>query len=548
MSSLVGQQVGKYKLTRLLGRGGMAEVYEAFQYGLERQVAVKILQGHHALTQDMIDRFKREARSIAQLRHPNIVHVFDFDVENDLYYMVMEMIPGEVLGLYLRRQGAMPVQEVLRIGIQLADALDYAHSKGIIHRDVKPTNILFTDERRQQIVLTDFGIALLTDATRLTMGTMLFGTPAYLSPEAGRGERVDERSDIYSLGVVLYEMLTGKIPFDADTTYGMIMQHIHQPLPSPRQLNGDVPAVVERILYKTLAKDPKDRYQLARDLRNALQTVLDKGELTGASADNVQLAVRSASALQLADSGTRQMPPLDPQALALLDNSLAEPGVKAASSKRFRWAWILALLLALFSGAALMSFFNSGVLQAAIASPTPSATVTFTPTVTLTSTSTPTDTATVTNTPSPTATLTQTLTPTLTQTLTPTLTSTPTSTVTLTPTNSLGGGTRVHQNELQPVKPTTAATTPPPASTNTGEGNTPDQQSPTNAPSNPTAIPATSVPPTSVPPTSAPQPTAIPPTSVPPTSVPPPAPTSAPIIPPIIPTSIPIINTLLPGL
>lgn len=530
MSSLVGQQVGKYKLTRLLGRGGMAEVYEAFQSGLERHIAIKILQGHQAVTPEMIDRFKREARSIAQLRHPNIVQVFDFDVENDLYYMVMEMIPGDVLGLYLRRHGALPVREVLHIGIQLADALDYAHIKGVIHRDIKPTNILFTDDRRKQIVLTDFGIALLTDATRLTMSTMMFGTPAYLSPEVGRGEQADARSDLYSLGIVLYEMLTGHIPFAADTTYGMIMQHNHQPLPPPRQFKADVPDVLERILYKTLAKNPKDRYQVARELRNALQIVLDKLETSAGDEDTIRPAASPIVPVitPSTDSRTRPMPPLDSAALAFLDDSVAQRGLMLVAErallaetpppKRSRRRWLAALMMMVFGGAAFIGLSASNMWSVDAVLETPSATATLTATATFTQTST----TTPTNTPTPTFTATNTL------------------TATPSPTHTLeAGATRVRPVGSNPVKPTKDPSTATP--TPGGTSGTPARQTPQ-------VIQPTSVQPTVVQPTN-PPPTAVPPTAVPPTDPPPPAPTEAPIIPPIVPTLIPpIVNTLLPGI
>lgn len=225
MTNLMGQKLGKYELTARLGRGGMAEVYKAYQPGLDRFVAIKVIGGSFADMPEFLTRFKREARSIAQLRHAHIVQVFDFDAEEDLYYMVMEYIPGGTLHQRIQRRGALPVPDVLRIAIALSDALDYAHQRGMIHRDIKPANVMFTDDGYAHPVLTDFGIARILGETALTTSGFI-GTPGYISPEVGRGERVDERTDIYSMGVMLYEMVTGRMPFYGDTPYAVIMKHV----------------------------------------------------------------------------------------------------------------------------------------------------------------------------------------------------------------------------------------------------------------------------------------------------------------------------------
>ncbi len=191
MTNLVGQTIGKYRIVARLGRGGMAEVYKGYQPGLDRYVAIKVLPSHLADDEDFIGRFEREATAVAHLRHPNIVQVYDFDVEGDLYYMVMEFIEGPTLKTELKERSIkgqiFSLSETTRIITALASAIDYAHSRGMVHRDLKPANIMFTAEG--QVVLTDFGIARIVGATRYTMTGAISGTPAYMSPEQGQGER-----------------------------------------------------------------------------------------------------------------------------------------------------------------------------------------------------------------------------------------------------------------------------------------------------------------------------------------------------------------------
>jgi tRNA A-37 threonylcarbamoyl transferase component Bud32 len=275
-SDLVGKTIGKYRIVARLGRGGMAEVYKGYQPGLDRYVAVKVLHSHLADEEDFIGRFEREATAVARLRHPNIVQVYDFDAEGNTYYMVMEFVEGPTLKAELKERSmkgqTFSLPEVSRIFSALASAIDYAHSRGMVHRDLKPANVMFTAEG--QVVLTDFGIARIMGATRYTMTGAISGTPAYMSPEQGQGERGDERSDIYSLGVILYEMVTGRVPFDADTPFAIIMKHINDPLPLPTTVNSAVPEVVERIILKAMSKNPADRYQSAGEMAKALRDAL----------------------------------------------------------------------------------------------------------------------------------------------------------------------------------------------------------------------------------------------------------------------------------
>jgi serine/threonine protein kinase len=284
-SSLEGQTLGKYRLLEPLGRGGMAQVYRAYHPQLDRYVAVKVLRSDLVEEAEFLARFQREARSVAALRHPNIVQVYDADVEGEIYYMVMELLEGDTLkarlNAYRSRGERMPLGETLHILSNALEGLAYAHEEGIIHRDLKPANILLS--RRSQAVLTDFGIAQIIGGTSYTISGALMGTLNYMAPEQGLENRCDTRSDLYSLGIVFYEMLTGKPPFDADTPLAILMKHLHDPLPLPRQLNPDIPPEFERVALKALAKRPEDRYQTAREMTQALKAAAEESKMIPAS-------------------------------------------------------------------------------------------------------------------------------------------------------------------------------------------------------------------------------------------------------------------------
>ena len=262
MTDLEGTTLGRYRVLARLGRGGMADVYKGFQPSLDRYVAIKVLHPSMVDDKEFVGRFQREAKSVAALRHPNIIQVFDYDSQGDTYYMVMEYIDGPTLKAALeevhRRREQVPLEVALRIVSDVGGALSYAHEAGVVHRDVKPANILL--DRSGRIILTDFGVAKILTGTKVTVTGTVLGTPAYMSPEQGMGEHGDSRSDIYSLGVVLYELATGRLPFDADTPLAVLLKHVHDPLPLPRQVNPSLPEEVERIILKALAKDPSDRY------------------------------------------------------------------------------------------------------------------------------------------------------------------------------------------------------------------------------------------------------------------------------------------------
>jgi tetratricopeptide (TPR) repeat protein/tRNA A-37 threonylcarbamoyl transferase component Bud32 len=294
MPDMSGTTLGKYRLIERLGRGGMAEVYRAYQSSLDRDVALKVMHGYMVEDEEFVGRFGREARAVASLHHPHIVQMYDFDTEAGVYFMVMEYISGETLKARLERFAAegkrMPLDEVARVFRALCDALDYAHGQGCIHRDIKPANVMFESDR---LMLTDFGLATIAGGTRFTVTGTIMGTPAYMSPEQGKGEPGDVRSDIYALGVVLYEVVTGQVPYDADTPLAIVFKHLNEPLPIPSRLNPDIPPAVEKVILKALAKDPDDRFQSAGALADALTAAVAGEPLPAQGYELVTPAVRA---------------------------------------------------------------------------------------------------------------------------------------------------------------------------------------------------------------------------------------------------------------
>ena len=276
MATLTGTTLGKYQILERLGRGGMADVYEAYHARLGRHVAIKVLHPHLIEGQDFLARFEREAKAVASLKHPHIVQVFDFDFQDDLHYIVMELVDGGSLRGRLEdlaRAGArMPQKDTLRILADVASAIDYAHGRGMLHRDVKPANVLLDHDG--DACLSDFGIARILSETQFTTTGALIGTPHYMSPEQGKGLPLTKATDLYSLGVVLYVMLTGRAPYDSDTPLGVIYKHIFEPLPSPRLACPDLPLAVEDVLVKALAKEPGDRFASAGQMFQALEHAL----------------------------------------------------------------------------------------------------------------------------------------------------------------------------------------------------------------------------------------------------------------------------------
>jgi hypothetical protein len=289
---LVGKALGKYRIVQEIGRGGMGAVFKGYDPTLDRTVAIKILAPHLTWERRFIDRFGREARVVAQLSHPHIVSIHDVGVQDGVYYLVMAFVEGETLRHLIARQGALPPPQAAHILAQVAEALDYAHQRGVVHRDVKPGNVLM--EAGQRAVLTDFGIARAAEGTRLTATGMSLGTPEYMSPEQARGEPTGPQSDVYSLGIVLYEMLTGQVPFRAHTPLAALRMQADSPPPSPRQFVGSLSPAVEGVVLKALAKDPADRYPSAGALARAFVAALE-GRLPAAELKELRRARESAA-------------------------------------------------------------------------------------------------------------------------------------------------------------------------------------------------------------------------------------------------------------
>ena len=270
MSFAPGENVGPYQIVEQLGSGGMATVFKAYHANLDRYVAIKVL--HPAFKQDpsFLSRFQREARIVAKLQHPAIVPVYDFNEHEGQPYLVMRYIEGETLKARLSK-GDLSLSEVVRVLHPVGEALQYAHGQGVLHRDVKPSNILLTAEGG--VFLADFGLARIAQAGESTLSQdALVGTPQYISPEQARGDpQLDARTDVYSLGVVMYELLIGRVPYQADTPYAVIHDHIYAPLPLPRSIKPTFPEALERVLLKALAKERDDRYASVADLMTAFE-------------------------------------------------------------------------------------------------------------------------------------------------------------------------------------------------------------------------------------------------------------------------------------
>ena len=269
MPFVVGENVGPYRITKKLGVGGMATVWKAYHPALDRYVAIKVLHPSFKEDPQFAARFQREARIVAKLSHPHIVPIYDFSEHEGMSYLVMRFIEGRTLKAVLK-EGPLSLDRVLETLEPAGEALAYAHQQGVLHRDIKPSNFIITAEG--EVFLTDFGLARMAETTDSTLSRdMLVGTPQYISPEQVRGEKLDAGTDIYSLGVVLFEMLTGKVPYDADTPYAVIHDHIFSPLPVPTEFNPDIPEDVERVVLKALAKDRKDRFESVREMISSLR-------------------------------------------------------------------------------------------------------------------------------------------------------------------------------------------------------------------------------------------------------------------------------------
>lgn len=269
-----GQKINdRYEIIRSIGEGGMANVYLGYDTILDRNVAIKILRGDLSNDEKFVRRFQREALSASSLAHPNIVEMYDVGEDDEIYYIVMEYVEGKTLKQLLKKRGSLTLSEAIDIMLQLTDGMAHAHDSYIIHRDLKPQNIMIRDDG--QIKITDFGIAMALNATQLTQTNSVMGSVHYLPPEQASGKGCTIKSDIYSMGIIFYELLTGKLPFKGENAVEIALKHMRDPLPSVREDNSSIPQSIENIILKATAKNLKNRYDDARSMYNDLLTALD---------------------------------------------------------------------------------------------------------------------------------------------------------------------------------------------------------------------------------------------------------------------------------
>jgi len=351
----VGENVGPYRIIEQFGQGGMATVFKAYHASLDRYVALKAL--HPAFNQDpnFEARFQREARVVAKLEHPNIVPIYDYAEHEKRPYLVMKFIEGITLKARMD-QGPLTSEEVTRIVEAVGSALAYAHKHGVLHRDIKPSNVLLASDG--QIYLADFGLARIAQSGESTLSSdMIMGTPQYISPEQAMGRSdLDQRTDLYSFGVMLYEMVVGKVPFNADTPFSIIHDHIFSPLPLPRTINPYVPEAVERVLLKALAKERDDRFEDAGQLISAFGDAWITKSVPKQEADATLLRVNrdDAKPTENLDATNVSSEPVSAEAsvasslekaVSVEKKSMATETIASAGKKRSPWIWIGAAVI-----------------------------------------------------------------------------------------------------------------------------------------------------------------------------------------------------------
>src|SRR3954447_2842561 len=344
---------GRYKIVRKLGAGGMADVYLAEDQELGRRVAIKILNDRHAADDQFVERFRREAKNAAGLSHPNIVSIYDRGDSEGTYYIAMEYLEGRSLKELIVSRGSAPVRTAIEYARQILAAVGAAHKQGIVHRDIKPHNVLVGPEGRLKV--TDFGIAR-SGASQMTEVGSIIGTAQYLSPEQARGSQVDQTSDVYSVGVVLFELLTGQVPFTGDTPLEIAMKHLSEVPKPPSELRPEVPHDLDMVVLRALAKDPAERYQSAEAMDADLERVL-KGMPVGSETHEAATAVLSGSGVIAAAPTSvitrpTQVAPARP----------APPGATPPAGyygyegpprrRRPVWPWVLSVLLLAAAGLA----------------------------------------------------------------------------------------------------------------------------------------------------------------------------------------------------
>lgn len=334
----------RYEIMEKIGEGGMAEVYKAKCHKLNRFDAIKILKKEYVKDVDLVEKFKREATAIANLSDNNIVNIFDVGTQDDINYIVMEYVKGKTLKQIIRENGKLNHEKAMDIATQIAKALDCAHRNNIIHRDIKPQNILVTEEGLVKV--TDFGIAKSPDSATITNSGKILGSAHYFSPEQAKGTYVDGRTDIYSLGIVLYEMVTGRVPFDAESPVSVALKHIQEPVVPPKQINERIPESLNRLILKCIEKEPIRRYQSIKDLLSDLIRIQKDS--------NYEIVSNS-----LDDDFTRVMQPVNVEE----DHEENDTGKKRLSSKKkkyiiFSLVGVLVICLGVLSAAILSKINN----------------------------------------------------------------------------------------------------------------------------------------------------------------------------------------------
>jgi serine/threonine-protein kinase len=276
---LIGKRIsGRYKILEVIGGGGMANVYLAKDMILEREVAMKVLRFDFSNDDEFIKRFRREAQSATSLAHPNVVSIYDVGEEDGIYYIVMEYVDGQTLKQYIQQFAPIHPRKAVNIMVQIVSAIQHAHDNQIIHRDIKPHNILI--DHQGNVKVTDFGIAMALSSTTITQTNSVLGSIHYLSPEQARGGLANNKSDIYSIGIVLFELLTGRLPFDGESAISIALKHLQSETPSPKRWNPDIPQSLENIILKATAKDPFHRYGSAEEMEKDLETAFDVNRIS----------------------------------------------------------------------------------------------------------------------------------------------------------------------------------------------------------------------------------------------------------------------------
>lgn len=349
---MLGKHInGRYKLLEIIGDGGMAIVYKAEDLILDRIVAVKLLRPEFSQDDEFIKRFRREAESATSLDHPNIVSIYDVGEDEDYYYIVMEYVQGKNLKQMVRDRGALPIVESIDIIKQIASAIDHAHENHIIHRDIKPHNILINEYGEAKV--TDFGIAMAMTSATITHTNSVLGSVHYFSPEQARGGAATERSDIYSLGVVLYEVVTGVLPFSGDSPVSVALKHLQDRFPKPSLINTSLPKNVENIILKAMAKEPHHRYENAQELYDALDNALDPTKVYDTPVLNEDDEATKVLAPVVPDEGTNV------SAEKPDTKNESEESVKSPPKKKKRAGKIITivfLILLLLGGAGVLAF------------------------------------------------------------------------------------------------------------------------------------------------------------------------------------------------